>query len=67
MEITRGLIDRAAHGGEIFAALKVGDRDRILNHLLHEISTNSCRVTTCLHRLETKALINEAGCSPHRV
>ncbi len=54
---------RAMHElcGEIFAALKVGDRDRILDHLLHEISTNSCRVTTCLHRLETKALINEAG------
>jgi len=54
---------RAMHElcGEIFAALKIGDRDRILDHLLHEISTNSCLVTTCLHRLETNALINEAG------
>lgn len=54
---------RAMHElcGEVFEALKVGDRDRILGHLLNEISTNSCRVTTCLHRLETKALINEAG------
>jgi len=60
---------RAMHElcGEIFVALKIGDRDRILGHLLNEISTNSCRVTTCLHRLETKALINEAGCSRHRV
>ena len=46
---------------EIFRTLRSGDRRRILEELLDEISANSCRVTTCLHRLETKALIREAG------
>jgi len=46
---------------EVFRALRTGDRRRILEELLDEISANSCRVTACLHRLETKALIQEAG------
>ena len=46
---------------EVFAALKAGDKRRILDHLLNEISENSCRVTACLHRLETKSLVHEAG------
>jgi EAL domain-containing protein (putative c-di-GMP-specific phosphodiesterase class I) len=54
---------RAMHElcGEVFSALKTGDRSRILDRLLYEISDNSCRVTGCLHRLETKALVREAG------
>jgi len=46
---------------EVFSALRSGDRQRILDELLGDISDNSCRVTACLHRLETKALIAEAG------
>ena len=46
---------------EVFKALRKGDQRRILDELLGEISDNSCMVTTCLHRLETKALIREAG------
>ena len=46
---------------EVFKALRTGNRQRILNELLNEISENSCRVTACLHRLETRALIREAG------
>jgi len=54
---------RAMHDlcAEVFKALRTGNRQRILNELLNEISENSCRVTACLHRLETKALIREAG------
>ena len=53
---------RAMHQlcAEVFTALRTGNRGRILDELLHEISTNSCRVTACLHRLETTALIREA-------
>jgi EAL domain-containing protein (putative c-di-GMP-specific phosphodiesterase class I) len=53
---------RAMHDlcNEVFQALRAGDRRRILDELLGEISSNSCRVTACLHRLETKALIREA-------
>jgi EAL domain-containing protein (putative c-di-GMP-specific phosphodiesterase class I) len=53
---------RAMHDlcAEVFAALREGDRRRILDELLDEISDNSCRVSACLHRLETKALIREA-------
>jgi EAL domain-containing protein (putative c-di-GMP-specific phosphodiesterase class I) len=53
---------RAMHElcGEVFAALRAGDRARILSELLGEISEHSCRVTTCLHRLETRTLIREA-------
>ena len=53
---------RAMHDlcNEVFSALRTGDRRRILDELLNEISANSCRVTACLNRLETKALIEEA-------
>ncbi len=53
---------RAMHDlcAEVFRALRTGDRQHILSELLGEISANSCRVTTCLHRLETQALIREA-------
>jgi EAL domain-containing protein (putative c-di-GMP-specific phosphodiesterase class I) len=59
---------RAMHRlcGEVFAALRAGDRRLILDELLHEISANSCRVTACLQRLETKALIREADSLPSR-
>ena len=54
---------RAMHDlcAEVFCALRTGDRRLILEELLGEISANSCRVTTSLHLLETKALIREAG------
>ena len=54
---------RAMHElcGEVFAALREGNRARILGELLDEISDKSCRVTACLHRLETRTLIREAG------
>jgi EAL domain-containing protein (putative c-di-GMP-specific phosphodiesterase class I) len=54
---------RAMHElcAEVFSALRTGDRQRILTELLGEISSNSSLVTTCLHRLETQALIREAG------
>jgi EAL domain-containing protein (putative c-di-GMP-specific phosphodiesterase class I) len=54
---------RAMHElcSEVFAALRSGDRERILSELLDAISDNSCRVTACLHRLETRTLIREAS------
>jgi EAL domain-containing protein (putative c-di-GMP-specific phosphodiesterase class I) len=59
---------RAMHDlcAEVFRALRTGDRRLILDELLGEISANSCRVTTCLHLLETKALIREAGGAENR-